>query len=62
MHQFNNDVSVATRISKRNLQQLQSQNNVQARVLAKVGQQNLKKYGMVAKPSQHLSNSTIQCD
>ena len=44
MHQFNNGVSVATPISKRDLQQLQSQNNVQAGVLAEIGQQNLKKY------------------
>ena len=43
MHQFNNDVSVATHISIADLQQLQSQNNVQAGVLAKIGQQNLKK-------------------
>ena len=49
MHQFNNDVSVATHISIADLQQLQSQNNVQAGVLAKIGQQNLKKYKMVAK-------------
>ena len=53
MHQFNNDVSVATHISIADLQQLQSQNNVQAGVLAKIGQQNLKKYKMVAKPSKH---------
>ena len=54
--QFNNGVSVATPISKRDLQQLQSQNNVQAGVLAKIGQQDLKKYKMVAKPSRHLSS------
>ena len=59
MHQFNNDVSVATHISKRDLQQLKSQNNVQAGVLAKIGQQNLKKYEMIAKPSQHLCS--IKC-
>ena len=42
MHQFNNDVSVVTHISIADLQQLQSQNNVQVGVVAQVGEQNLK--------------------
>ena len=59
LHQFDKDVSVATHVSIRDLQQLQSQNNVQAGVLAKIGQQNLKKYEMIAKPSRHLGS--IKC-